>query len=148
MSEATAGATVDRSRRTWLITSCAMGGAGAAAVAVPFVSTFQPSERAKAAGAAQAGHALAHLQVLHAFAHRAHHTGVLGTRHKRQRGLHLVLVLHDQQIRKVQARGLDLDQHLTGLGLGRGQFFPGQGVDAHGVFAEPGMHGVSSVKWS
>jgi ubiquinol-cytochrome c reductase iron-sulfur subunit len=52
MSEATAGATVDRSRRTWLITSCAMGGAGAAAVAVPFVSTFQPSERAKAAGAA------------------------------------------------------------------------------------------------
>ncbi len=28
-----------------------MGGAGAAAVAVPFVSTFQPSERAKAAGA-------------------------------------------------------------------------------------------------
>ncbi|MDO9436134.1 ubiquinol-cytochrome c reductase iron-sulfur subunit [Hydrogenophaga sp.] len=52
MSEATAGATVDRGRRTWLITSCAMGGAGAAAVAVPFVSTFQPSERAKAAGAA------------------------------------------------------------------------------------------------
>jgi ubiquinol-cytochrome c reductase iron-sulfur subunit len=29
-----------------------VGGAGAAAVAVPFVSTFQPSERAKAAGAA------------------------------------------------------------------------------------------------
>lgn len=29
-----------------------MGGVGAAAVAVPFVSTFQPSERAKAAGAA------------------------------------------------------------------------------------------------
>lgn len=45
-------ATVDNGRRTWLITSCAMGGVGAAAVAVPFVSTFQPSERAKAAGAA------------------------------------------------------------------------------------------------
>ena len=44
-------ATVDNGRRTWLIASCAMGGAGAAAVAVPFVSTFQPSERAKAAGA-------------------------------------------------------------------------------------------------
>lgn len=42
---------MDNSRRTWLITSCAMGGVGAAAVAVPFVSTFQPSERAKAAGA-------------------------------------------------------------------------------------------------
>ena len=52
MSEATADATVDNSRRTWLITSAAMGGVGAAAVAVPFVSSFQPSERAKAAGAA------------------------------------------------------------------------------------------------
>ena len=52
MSEATVDATVDNSRRTWLITSCAMGGVGAAAVAVPFVSSFQPSERAKAAGAA------------------------------------------------------------------------------------------------
>ena len=45
-------ATVDNGRRTWLVTTCAMGGVGAAAVAVPFVSTFQPSERAKAAGAA------------------------------------------------------------------------------------------------
>lgn len=52
MSEATVDAPVDNSRRTWLIASAAMGGVGAAAVAVPFVSTFQPSERAKAAGAA------------------------------------------------------------------------------------------------
>jgi ubiquinol-cytochrome c reductase iron-sulfur subunit len=52
MSEATVDASVDSSRRTWLITSAAMGGVGAAAVAVPFVSSFQPSERAKAAGAA------------------------------------------------------------------------------------------------
>ncbi len=52
MSEATVDGAVDSSRRTWLITSCAMGGVGAAAVAVPFVSSFQPSERAKAAGAA------------------------------------------------------------------------------------------------
>jgi len=44
-------ATVDNGRRTWLITSAAMGGVGAAAVAVPFVSSFSPSERAKAAGA-------------------------------------------------------------------------------------------------
>ena len=44
-------ASVDNSRRNWLITSCAVGGAGAAAVAVPFVSSFAPSERAKAAGA-------------------------------------------------------------------------------------------------
>lgn len=52
MSDATVDATVDNSRRNWLITTCAVGGAGAATVAVPFVSTFQPSERAKAAGAA------------------------------------------------------------------------------------------------
>ena len=51
MSEATVGApAIDSSRRTWLITSAAMGGVGAAAVAVPYVSSFQPSERAKAAG--------------------------------------------------------------------------------------------------
>ncbi len=52
MSEATVNANVDNSRRTWLITSAAMGGVGVAAVAVPFVSSFQPSEKAKAAGAA------------------------------------------------------------------------------------------------
>lgn len=52
MSEATADASVNSSRRTWLMTTAAMGGAGTVAVAVPFVSTFQPSERAKAAGAA------------------------------------------------------------------------------------------------
>ena len=45
-------ASVDNGRRTWLIATAVTGGAGAAAVAVPFVSSFQPSERAKAAGAA------------------------------------------------------------------------------------------------
>ncbi|MBA3596625.1 MAG: ubiquinol-cytochrome c reductase iron-sulfur subunit [Methylibium sp.] len=43
---------VDRSKRTWLIASTCAGVAGGAAVAVPFVSSFQPSERARAAGAA------------------------------------------------------------------------------------------------
>ena len=43
---------VDSSKRTWLITSGCVGAVGGAAVAVPFVSSFQPSERAKAAGAA------------------------------------------------------------------------------------------------
>jgi ubiquinol-cytochrome c reductase iron-sulfur subunit len=46
------GATVDQQKRNWIVTTCAFGGAGVAAVAVPFVSTFQPSERARAAGAA------------------------------------------------------------------------------------------------
>jgi ubiquinol-cytochrome c reductase iron-sulfur subunit len=42
---------VDTSKRTWLIASGCAGAAGAAFTAVPFVSSFQPSERAKAAGA-------------------------------------------------------------------------------------------------
>jgi ubiquinol-cytochrome c reductase iron-sulfur subunit len=43
---------VDKSKRTWLIASSCAGAVGAGFVAVPFVSTFQPSEKAKAAGAA------------------------------------------------------------------------------------------------
>ena len=43
---------VDGSKRTWLIASSCVGAVGIGAVAVPFISTFQPSERAKAAGAA------------------------------------------------------------------------------------------------
>lgn len=43
---------VDQGKRTWLIASSCAGVVGGVATAVPFVSTFQPSERAKAAGAA------------------------------------------------------------------------------------------------
>ncbi|MBC7375913.1 MAG: ubiquinol-cytochrome c reductase iron-sulfur subunit [Burkholderiaceae bacterium] len=42
---------VDTSKRTWLITSACAGAVGGVAVAVPFVSSFEPSERARAAGA-------------------------------------------------------------------------------------------------
>jgi ubiquinol-cytochrome c reductase iron-sulfur subunit len=42
----------DPARRTWIAITCGAGAVGGAAVAVPFVSTFAPSERAKAAGAA------------------------------------------------------------------------------------------------
>ena len=53
MSDTLAGTTpADPSKRTWIIASTCTGIVGAAATAVPFVSTFQPSERAKAAGAA------------------------------------------------------------------------------------------------
>jgi ubiquinol-cytochrome c reductase iron-sulfur subunit len=45
------GAPIDKDKRNWIVTTGVIGGAGVAAVAVPFVSTFQPSERAKAAGA-------------------------------------------------------------------------------------------------
>ena len=43
---------IDSSKRTWLIASGCAGAVGGLATAVPFVSTFQPSEKAKAAGAA------------------------------------------------------------------------------------------------
>lgn len=44
-------APVDSSKRTWLIASGCAGAVGAGIAAVPFVSSFQPSEKAKAAGA-------------------------------------------------------------------------------------------------
>ncbi len=50
--DAPPSAPVDKNKRNWIVATCAMGGAGVAAVAVPFVSTFEPSERAKATGAA------------------------------------------------------------------------------------------------
>lgn len=40
----------DPERRQWLMTTAAAGGVAAVAVAVPFVSSLGPSERAKAAG--------------------------------------------------------------------------------------------------
>jgi len=41
----------DPSRRFWVGTACAAGGVAGVATAVPFVSTFAPSEKARAAGA-------------------------------------------------------------------------------------------------
>ena len=42
----------DPSRRLWVGIACGAGAVGGIAAAVPFVSSFAPSERAKAAGAA------------------------------------------------------------------------------------------------
>ena len=44
-------AVADPARRTWIAITCGAGAVGGVAVAVPFVSTLTPSERAKAAGA-------------------------------------------------------------------------------------------------
>lgn len=41
----------DPARRLWITTACAVGGVAGVATIVPFVSSFSPSERAKAAGA-------------------------------------------------------------------------------------------------
>ena len=42
---------IDSGRRTWIGIACGAGAIGTVATAVPFVSSFAPSERAKAAGA-------------------------------------------------------------------------------------------------
>lgn len=44
-------APMDPRRRTWIAMSCGAGAVGGVAVAVPFVASLQPSERARAAGA-------------------------------------------------------------------------------------------------
>jgi ubiquinol-cytochrome c reductase iron-sulfur subunit len=42
---------IDSGRRTWIGIACGAGALGGVAAVVPFVSSFEPSERAKAAGA-------------------------------------------------------------------------------------------------
>jgi len=51
MSDAANDRSIDQGRRTWIAITCGAGAVGGVAVAVPFVSTFAPSERARAAGA-------------------------------------------------------------------------------------------------
>ena len=55
MTDATSGPAfepgMDPNRRTWIAITCGMGAVGGVAVAVPFVSSVAPSERARAAGA-------------------------------------------------------------------------------------------------
>jgi ubiquinol-cytochrome c reductase iron-sulfur subunit len=51
MSDAAADQGMDRDRRTWIAITAGVGAVGGVAVAIPFVSTFAPSERARAAGA-------------------------------------------------------------------------------------------------
>jgi len=41
---------VDQGRRTWVAIACGAGAVGGVAAAVPFVSSFEPSARARAAG--------------------------------------------------------------------------------------------------
>jgi ubiquinol-cytochrome c reductase iron-sulfur subunit len=42
---------VDPARRNWVMITCGVGAVGGVATAVPFVASFTPSERVKAAGA-------------------------------------------------------------------------------------------------
>ena len=85
---------------------------------------------------------LSDFQVRYAFAHGLNYARVFGAGHKGQGRLHLVLVLNNQQIGKVQRSGFDLDQHLARFGAGCWQLLPAQFVYANRVLAKPGMHGV------
>jgi ubiquinol-cytochrome c reductase iron-sulfur subunit len=51
MSNSIGAASVDKRRRIWLTLTCATGATGMVFAAVPFVDSFEPSERARAAGA-------------------------------------------------------------------------------------------------
>ena len=51
MSDQPVDKPVDKSRRNLVAITCGVGAVGGVAAAVPFVSSFQPSERARAAGA-------------------------------------------------------------------------------------------------
>ena len=51
MSQNNSESSVDSSKRTWIITSACAGVVGGLAAATPFVASFTPSEKAKAAGA-------------------------------------------------------------------------------------------------
>ncbi len=51
MSDVAPAPGIDKDRRTWIAITCGAGAIGGVATAVPFVSTFAPSERARAAGA-------------------------------------------------------------------------------------------------
>ncbi len=52
MSDSASDRPADPGRRTWVALTAGAGAIGGVAVAVPFVSSFAPSERARAAGAA------------------------------------------------------------------------------------------------
>ena len=101
--------------------------------------------RGEAACAMQANHRLANLEMRDSFADSFDHARKLRARHKGQRRLELVFVLHDQRVRKIQAGSLDRHAHFASLGLRRGQFFPLERIDAGGVVAEPSFHDESPL---
>ena len=103
---------------------------------------------AESSGTRQTCDVLPNPEMSHTFTQRLNDSGVFGAWHKWQRGLHLVFVLHDQQVREIKAGSLNFDQHLTGSRLRGRKFFPDQSVDAGGCFTKPSMHAdVSSLSW-
>jgi len=102
--------------------------------------------RREAAHSAECRHRITDLELRHAVADGIDDARVFGARNERERRLDLVLVLNDQQIREIQARGSNRHPHLAGLRLGRRQFLPRECFRADRVVANPGVHGVISLR--
>jgi hypothetical protein len=95
---------------------------------------------AEASGTDERRNGVAHLELRDACSNGFDDARELRSGHERQSRLELVLVLHDQQIREIQARRADGHAHLAGSGLGRREFLPRQRFDACWLFAEPCVH--------
>ncbi len=95
----------------------------------------------ESAGPRQTRHGLAHFQMFHLTADGFNHASVFRARHKGQGRLHLVFVLYDQQIGKIQTGGLNANQDLICPRRGRGQFGPLQCLYTNRVLAKPSFHG-------
>ncbi len=80
----------------------------------------------KAAETGQAHDAIAHFQMLDAFAHAGDHTSGFTTRRERERRFDLVLALDDQGIGEVDASGVNIDDDFVFLGDRIGRFFQHQ----------------------
>ena len=95
----------------------------------------------EAARARQARHGLAYFQMLHIAPDGFNHASVFRARHKGQGWLHLVFVLNDQQIGKIQTGRLNSNQNFICPWGGCGQFGPLQCLYTNRVLAKPSFHG-------
>ena len=71
----------------------------------------------KTASPGEAGHGLADLEVRDPLANRLNHPCIFRAGHKGECRLDLVLVLHNQQVRKIQASSMNFHQYLACTGL-------------------------------
>ena len=83
----------------------------------------------------EASHALPGREVRHTRSHRLYHAGIFRTRYKWQCRLHLVFVLNNQEVGKIEARGFNLDQYFARTRCRSRKFGPFQCFDAGGFSA-------------
>jgi hypothetical protein len=97
----------------------------------------------EAAGADQRDHRVARHEAVHAVADALHHAGDLVPGGERQRGLQLVLVLDDEQVGKVNARGAPRDEHLSARRNGRRDVLDDERLGRSPGLAQNGFHGFA-----